>query len=86
MPKGSEARPVTVATTAKLVPFTTLTEFDPPAFERQALRVIEAWSLQHGSWPDFVRLMGHNHLTSTFHLNTDDDYLGVQMLRFMAKA
>ena len=63
-----------------------VTEFDPEPFERQALRVLEQWGQRHGSWPFFVRLMGHNHLTSTFHLNTDDDYLGVQMLRFIAGA
>jgi len=63
-----------------------VTEYDPVMFERQAQRVLEAWSERHGQWPDFIRLMGHNHLTSTFHLNTDDDYLGVQMLRFMATA
>jgi acetyl esterase/lipase len=60
-----------------------LTEFDPPMFERQALRLVEAWSQRHGTWPNFVRLMGHNHLTSTFHLNTADSQLGDQMLRFM---
>ena len=63
-----------------------VTEFDPVMFERQAQQVLEVWSERHGQWPDFIRLMGHNHLTSTFHLNTDDDHLGVQMLRFMAGA
>jgi len=63
-----------------------LTEFDPEPFERQAQHVLETWTQRHGHWPFFVRLMGHNHLTSTFHLNTADDYLGVQMLRFMAGA
>ena len=63
-----------------------LTEFDPPMFESQALRVLQAWTERHGQWPDFIRLMGHNHLTSTFHLNTQDDHLGAQMLAFMARA
>jgi triacylglycerol lipase len=63
-----------------------LTEFDPPMFEHQALRVLQAWTERRGQWPDFVRLMGHNHLTSTFHLNTQDDYLGAQMLAFMARS
>lgn len=63
-----------------------LTEFDPPMFEQQALRVLQAFSEKTGEWPDFIRLMGHNHLTSTFHLNTSDDYLGAQMLAFMARA
>lgn len=62
-----------------------LTEFDPPMFEKQALLTIQAWVEKHGVWPDFVRLMGHNHLTSTFHMNTADDYLGRQILAFMAK-
>ena len=63
-----------------------VTEYDPVMFEHQAQRVLEAWTEKHGQWPSFVRLMGHNHLTSTFHLNTDDDHLGVQMLRFMKGA
>jgi triacylglycerol lipase len=62
-----------------------LTEFDPPMFERQALKALQAFSERHGQWPDFVRLMGHNHLTSTFHLNTDDKVLGEQMLAFIAR-
>ena len=63
-----------------------LTEFDPEPFERQMLKVLQSWTERHGAWPPFVRLMGHNHLTSTFHLNTQDDYLGAQMLAFMARA
>jgi acetyl esterase/lipase len=62
-----------------------VTEFDPQMFEDQALKVLEAWTKRRGQWPDFIRLMGHNHLTSTFHLNTKDDYLGAQMLAFMAR-
>ena len=63
-----------------------VTEFDPEPFERQAMRVLDVWTQRHGAWPPFLRLMGHNHLTSTFHLNTEDDYLGAQMLTFMARA
>jgi triacylglycerol lipase len=63
-----------------------LAEFDPEPFERQALHVLDKWTQRHGSWPFFVRLMGHNHLTETFHLNTGDDYLGTQLLRFIGGA
>lgn len=63
-----------------------VTEFDPLPFQLQALTAINAWVDRHGEWPDFLRLMGHNHLTSTFHLNTADDYLGRQMLTFMRRA
>jgi triacylglycerol lipase len=62
-----------------------LTEFDPKPFEQQALKLVEAWFARHGRWPDFIRLMGHNHLTSTMHMNTEDDYLGRQILAFMAR-
>jgi triacylglycerol lipase len=62
-----------------------LTEFDPRPFEQQALQVVQAWFARHGQWPDFIRLMGHNHLTSTLHMNTEDDYLGRQILAFMER-
>ena len=62
-----------------------LTEHDPPMFEQQALRLVQAWFERHGQWPELVRLMAHNHLTSTFHLNTDDEVLGDQMLAFIAR-
>ena len=62
-----------------------LAEHDPADFERQALRLAEAWMDRHGRWPRLVRLMGHNHFTATLHLNTADDYLGRQILDFMEK-
>jgi triacylglycerol lipase len=62
-----------------------LTEHDPKMFEQQALRLVQAWFERHGRWPELVRLMAHNHLTSTFHLNTDDQVLGDQMLDFIAR-
>ena len=60
-----------------------ITEFDPAMFEEQALRVIQAWSDRHGHWPNLIRMTGHNHLTSTLHMNTADDYLGGQIMRLL---
>ena len=60
-----------------------ITEFDPAMFEEQALRVIQAWSARHGHWPNLIRMTGHNHLTSTMHMNTADDYLGGQIMRLL---
>jgi len=60
-------------------------EFEPMMFEQQAGLVIHAWTVRHGRWPNFVRLMGHNHLTATLHLNTDDRYLGEQLKVFMGR-
>jgi len=60
-------------------------EFEPMMFEQQAELVIHAWTVRHGRWPNFIRLMGHNHLTATLHLNTDDAYLGEQLQVFMER-
>jgi acetyl esterase/lipase len=66
------------------IPFMfTLSEFDPADFERQALDLVNAVYERHGRWPRFARLLGHNHFTSTLHLNTPDDYLGRQILDFI---
>jgi triacylglycerol lipase len=62
-----------------------LTEHDPKMFEQQALALVQAWFERHGRWPELVRLMAHNHLTSTFHLNTGDQVLGDQMLAFIQR-
>ena len=60
-----------------------LAEHDPPDSERQALELVNTYCEQHGRWPRFVRLMGHNHFTATLHLNTPDEYFGRQILDFM---
>ena len=62
-----------------------IAEFEPMMFEQQAELLIHAWTVRHGHWPNLVRLMGHNHLTATLHLNTGDDYLGRQMKTFMSR-
>jgi acetyl esterase/lipase len=62
-----------------------IAEFEPAMFEDQARIVVDAWMTRHGHWPNFIRMAGHNHLTATLHLNTDDDLLGRQLLAFMAR-
>lgn len=61
-----------------------LTEMDPPGFQRQGLELVNAYVKRHGRWPRFVWLSGHNHFSSTMHLNTPDEYLGQQILDFMS--
>jgi hypothetical protein len=42
-------------------------------------------SLKHnGRLPFFVHMTGHNHLSSTMHLNTEDAYLGERIQDFVA--
>jgi arylformamidase len=54
----------------------TVAEFDSPDAQRQALALVSAYCTRHGCWPPFVYLAGHNHFTTTAHLNTPDDSLG----------
>ena len=63
----------------------TLAEFDPIDFERQALNLVDGFFARHGQWPNFVRLMGHNHFTTSLQLNTADDYLGRQIHAFVSE-
>jgi triacylglycerol lipase len=60
-----------------------LTECDPAFFHAQALEVVAACVKEHGRWPRFVLMQGHNHFTSTMHMNTPDDELGRQILEFV---
>jgi triacylglycerol lipase len=60
-----------------------IAEYDPPKLEAQALHLINAFHDRRKTLPAFTRLMGHNHFTTTHHLNTGDEYFGLQILRFM---
>lgn len=64
----------------------TLAEFDPIDFERQALAYVNAYFQAKGQWPEFIRLMGHNHFTTAWHIGSADDYLAGQMLQFLRRA
>ena len=61
----------------------TLAEYDPEDFEAQTLLFIEAWFEKNRAWPNFMRLRGHNHLTTSYHLNSGDEILGNELLRFV---
>jgi acetyl esterase/lipase len=60
-----------------------LTEMDPPEFQQQGLELLNAWVARHGRWPNFVYLLGHNHLSTAMHLNTPDGFLGQRLLDFI---
>jgi acetyl esterase/lipase len=61
-----------------------LTEMDPPEFQRQTLVLLNQSLKHNGRLPFFVHLTGHNHLSSTMHLNTADAYLGERIQDFVA--
>lgn len=60
-----------------------LTEMDPKNFQAQALEFVTRYFKRHGVWPNFLRLQGHSHFSSTLHMNTPDNYLGEQILDFV---
>jgi prepilin-type processing-associated H-X9-DG protein len=64
----------------------TLSEFDPPAAHRQALDLVHAHLERHARRPHIAFLDGHNHFTTTAHLNTPDDTLGRHILRHIRRA
>jgi acetyl esterase/lipase len=61
-----------------------LTELDPPEFQRQTLALLNQYLKHNGRLPYFVHMTGHNHLSSTMHLNTSDTYLGERIQDFVA--
>jgi hypothetical protein len=41
--------------------FYSVSEFDPPDFQRQAAWLVEAYAARQGRWPRLLQLAGHNH-------------------------
>jgi len=66
--------------------FYTVSELDPPDFQRQAAWLVEAHTTRHGRWPRMVQLAGHNHLSSVLEIGSAIDTLGPELLRFIHSA
>jgi acetyl esterase/lipase len=63
--------------------FYTVSEFDPPDFQRQAAWLVEAHAAHQGRWPRLLQLTGHNHLSSVLQIGSALDTLGPELLRFI---
>ena len=61
----------------------TVSEFDPPDFQRQAAWLVEAHAAGQGRWPRVMQLTGHNHLSSVLQIGGAVDTLGPELLRFI---
>ncbi len=61
----------------------TLSEFDPPDFQKQALALVEARVGETGHWPRIHWLKGHNHISSTKQLGCEHDDLGPLLSDFI---
>ena len=71
-------------TTTKIPLLLVLTELDPAEFQRQTLVLLNQYLKHNHCLPFFVHMSGHNHLSSTMHLNTQDTYLGERLQDFIA--
>jgi triacylglycerol lipase len=66
--------------------FYSVSEFDPPDFQRQAAWLVEACAARQGRWPRMIQLTGHNHLSSVLQIGSGMDTLGPELLRFILRA
>jgi acetyl esterase/lipase len=60
-----------------------VSEFDPPDFQRQAAWIVEEHTARQGRWPRVIQLTGHNHLSSVLQIGSALDTLGSELLRFI---
>jgi len=61
----------------------TVSELDPPPFQAQAARAVSACVEARGTWPAFLWLRGHNHLSSVLQLGAAVDDFGPELRRFI---
>lgn len=63
----------------------TVSQFDPPDFQKQAGALAAAWSAAKGEFPRLSLLRGHNHLSPAVSIGSSEDSLGPEILRFIAE-
>ena len=62
----------------------TVSENDPPEFQLQAARVVQARMARRGVWPPYLYLIGHNHVSGIMQVGSATDTLGPQLAQFIA--
>jgi len=71
----------------KLPLLVTVAENDPPMFEQQALKLVDALAKRDNRFPWFQRMWGHNHISAMLHVGLQPgDRLGELILDFIATA
>jgi acetyl esterase len=70
---------------ARVPVFVVISEYEQPGLDVVGGELLSALCERDGACPRFVRLMGHNHMSEVLAFNTPDEYLGRQILDFMAK-
>ena len=60
-----------------------IAEFENPLLDGYGAEMFQALRNVRERAPRFVQLMAHNHTSIVAHMNTEEDYLGEEMLAFM---
>jgi carboxylesterase type B len=83
-----EARsPVTHAARDTKIPvMIAIAEFENPLLDAYGAEMYQALRGSRDKTPRFVQLMAHNHTSIMAHLNTEEDWLGEEILAFMRTA
>ena len=65
--------------------FVVITEYEQTGLDVFGAELLAALCARDGACPRFVRLNGHNHMSEVLAFNTPDEYLGHEILDFMAR-
>jgi acetyl esterase len=65
--------------------FLVITEYEQPGLDVFGAELLSALCERDGACPRFVRLNGHNHISEVLAFNTPDEYLGHEILDFIAR-
>jgi triacylglycerol lipase len=60
-----------------------IAEMEPTFFHTQGIELLSAICERDRACPRFLSLVGHNHLTEIFHLNSGENLLGSQIREFI---
>lgn len=79
-------RSAVLALAATAVPcLFTISEFDPPQFQRQLAAVFAARTAMSGRCPEVQYLAGHNHVSPAMHLGAQSDVVGVRLAGYVRR-
>jgi triacylglycerol lipase len=70
---------------SKVPLFVVVAELDPPDFVSEFVGLLETHVRRKTGLPRFVQLMGQNHFTTTWRMNTEEDAMGPEILQFISE-
>jgi len=74
-----------IGDSARVPLFMVICEYENPGLDVGGAELLSALCARDGNCPRFVRLGGHNHISEVLAFNTPDDYLGRQIVDFIAR-